>query len=104
MKRTLILASAVLLLGCAGQPEWSRQGVSAHQTAAEIADCQSQARQATQRDTNIMSDIMATRGTDWQQSGTMGTHMDLFSAENQKRTSGIVDQCMIGKGFVPGGD
>ena len=76
--------------------------MSSQQTAAELSDCQSQARDATQRDTNIMNDILATRGNDWNNSGVLSTQMSEFSAENHNRTGDIVDQCMIGKGFVPG--
>lgn len=103
MKRVICLAAAVVVFGCSNTPEWSRQGESSQQTAAELADCQSQARDATQRDTNIMNDIMATRGNDWRQTGVMSTQMSLFSAENQHRTGDVVNRCMISKGFVPGG-
>jgi hypothetical protein len=96
------LVLAVLLVGCAGPGDWKRQGSTSQQTAAELADCQSQAREATERDTNIMSDIMATRGTDWRQTGVMSTQMSEFAAENHNRTSDIVNRCMIGKGFAPG--
>jgi hypothetical protein len=101
LKRVISLALAVFLAGCAGGPSWSRPGVSAQQTAAALSDCESQARDATQRDTNIMNDILATRGNDWNHSGVMSTQMSEFTAENQNRTDDIVHRCMIGKGFVP---
>jgi len=103
LKQLIIVALAVVLMGCAGDGDWTRPGTSSKQTAAEFSDCQSQARAATQRDTNIMSDIMATRGNDWRQTGVMGTQTSLFAAENHDRTSDIVHRCMLGKGFVPGG-
>lgn len=102
MKRIISLTLAVLLLGCADNPGWSRQGSTSQQTAEELADCQTQAREATTRDTDIMDDIMATRGNDWRQTGVMSTHVSEFAAENHDRTSDIVNRCMIGKGFVPG--
>ncbi len=102
MKRAASLALALFLIGCAGTGDWNRQGASSQQTAAAFADCQSQAREATQRDTNIMTDIIATRGHDWRETGVMSTQMSEFAAENHGRTSHIVDRCMIGKGFVPG--
>ena len=77
--------------------------MSQQQTAAALSDCQSQARDATQRDTNIMNDILATRGNDWNHSGVMSTQMSEFAAESRNRTGGIVHRCMISKGFVPGG-
>lgn len=102
MKRTISLALALFLCGCGGDASWSRPGVSSQQTAQELADCQSQARDATQRDTNIMNDILATRGNDWNNSGVLSTQMSEFSAENHNRTSDIVNRCMISKGFAPG--
>ena len=97
----MIVALAVVLTGCAGGGDWARSGTSSQQTAAELSDCQSEARVATKRDTNIMSDIMATRGNDWRQTGVMSTQMSEFAAENRNRTSDIIHRCMIGKGFVP---
>jgi hypothetical protein len=102
MKQIISLALAVLLLGCTDNHDWSRQGSSSQQTAAELADCESQARDATTRDTDIMDDIMATRGNDWRQTGVLSTQTSEFAAENQHRTGDIVNRCMIGKGFVPG--
>ena len=102
MKRVLILACAVVLVGCASGAEWSKEGVSQQETARAVADCQSLAREATQRDTNIMTDIMATRGNDWQRTGVLGTKEQVFGAEDRTRTDDIVTRCMISKGFAPG--
>jgi hypothetical protein len=102
LKRTVSLALAMFLLGCAGNSGWSRQGASSQQIAAALSDCQGEAREATRRDTNIMNDILATRGNDWNNTGVMSTQMSEFTAENQNRTGDIVSRCMIGKGFVPG--
>lgn len=102
MKKTASLAFlAVLLVGCASGAEWTKEGSSPQQTAAALADCQTQARNATKRDVNIMDDIMASRGHDWNQTGVMSTRLSEFTAENNNRTGDIVKNCMIGKGFVP---
>ncbi len=103
MKRILGLACVLALCGCASGADWSKEGVSQQQTAAELSDCENTAREATQRDTNIMTDILATRGGDWQRTGVMEPHVQVFSAENRGRTDDIVNRCMIGKGFVPHG-
>ncbi len=104
MKRRLILlASALVLSSCTGHPDWSKDGVAPEVAARELADCQSIAREATQRDTNIITDIMATRGHDWQNTGVMDTHVAAFQNEDSNRSGDIVNRCMIGKGFVPGG-
>lgn len=101
MKQSILVMLAVVVSGCAGGGDWIRSSTSPQQTAAELSDCQSQAREATQRDTNIMNDIMATRGNDWRRSDVMSTQTSLFAAENHDRTTDIVNRCMIGKGFAP---
>jgi hypothetical protein len=101
VKQSILVALAVVVTGCAGGGDWIRSGTSQQQTAAELSDCQSQARAATQRDTNIMNDIMATRGNDWRRSDVMSTQTSLFAAENHDRTSDIIQRCMISKGFAP---
>jgi len=103
MTRISTLLCVLVVLGCAGRPEWSKDGLSQQATARELADCQSIAREATQRDTNIITDIMATRSADWQRTGVMGTRVQAFSLEDSNRSGDIVNRCMIGKGFVPGG-
>jgi hypothetical protein len=104
MKRRLILLASVLALsGCSSHPDWSKDGVAPEAAAKELADCQSIARDATARDTNIITDILATRRNDWQRTGVMDTHVQAFQTEDRDRSGDIVNRCMIGKGFVPGG-
>lgn len=101
MKRSLALACVLGLLGCAGAPEWSKEGTSQQAAGQALDECKSIAREATQRDTNIMTDILATRGGDWQRTGVLSTKEQVFSAEDRGRSEDIVNRCMIGKGFIP---
>lgn len=101
MKRSLTLACTLALLACASQPEWTKQGTSSEVTARELSDCKSIAREATERDTNIMTDIMASRGNDWQRTGVMSAHVQNFTAGEAEHSDDIVKRCMIGKGFAP---
>lgn len=119
------MATAILLGGCSvfseftlhrpnynSQASWNKQGVSSQETAAALSACNGEARAATQRDANITSDIMATRSTNFTNTGPgpIGTQNQYFSGsqgqlfQNQERdvSASIVNQCMIGKGFVPG--
>jgi hypothetical protein len=118
------LASAILLGGCSvfsqftthqpnygNQASWSKQGVSSQETATALSACNGQARAATDRDTNITTDIMAARPNNWSNTaGPVGTQNQYVSAgrgqlfENQDRdlNASIVNQCMISKGFTPG--
>ena len=103
MIRFTSLAVALCLVGCAGEPQWSKDGVSPEAAARELADCRSAAQEATQRDTNIDTDILASRGLDWQRSGVLDLKVATYNAQNRDLSGDIVQQCMIGKGFAPGG-
>jgi hypothetical protein len=101
MKRSLTLASMLALLACASQPEWTKEGTSPQVVAQELSECKAMAREATERDANIMTDIMASRGTDWQRTGVMDAHRQNFTAGEGERSDDIIKRCMIGKGFAP---
>lgn len=118
------LSLAILLGGCSilsqfspqlpnypSPVDWSKKGVSPHETAAAQSDCLSQARAATERDTNITADIRATRPNDLsntpQPIGTQTQYFptaapgQMFDTEDRNLTNSIVKNCMTGKGFVP---
>lgn len=101
MKRSLMLACTLALAACASQPDWVKEGTSPQVTERELSECKSLAREATARDTNIMTDIMASRGNDWQRTGVMQAHEQNFAAGEVPRSDDIVKRCMIGKGFAP---
>lgn len=102
MKWIVGLALVCSLAACASSAEWAKDGVS-HETAAQdLADCRSDAQAATRRDTNIETDIMASRGRDWHDSGAFDTKQATFAAENQGTQKDVITRCMIGKGYAPG--
>lgn len=102
MRKSFALACALALMGCAsGGGNWSKEGASKEATAQAYTECQSIVREATRRDDNIMTDIMATRGNDWQRTGVLSTKEQMFSAEDHGRSDEILNRCMIGKGFLP---
>ena len=101
MRRKWTLACALALIGCSSGGNFSKEGASQDQTAQAYSECQSIVREATRRDDNIMTDIMATRGNDWQRTGVLSTKEQVFSAEDRGRSDEILNRCMIGKGFLP---
>jgi len=103
MKQFWIAVCALALAACDTGPEWTRDGATPQETQEALSECQSAARAATQRDTDIMTDIMASRGGDWQRTGVKDTHAQLFSVEDRDRSGDIVTRCMVGKGYAPGG-
>jgi len=102
MRVSWSLGVALCLAACASSPQWTKQGVSPQATASDYADCRSQAQEATRRDNNIDADILASRGRDWEQSGTLSTHEAIFANEDYRKSDDVVKACMIAKGYAPG--
>jgi len=102
MTRLLALAAVICLAGCAGEPQWTKQGVSPQRAASDYADCRGQAQEATRRDANIQADILASRGRDWSQTQTLGARQALSANEGKKQSDDLVKSCMIAKGYAPG--
>ena len=102
MKWTILAVLALCLAGCAGQASWVKDGVAPQTAAADLADCNGQARDSTQRDASIDADILASRRLDWQNAGTLSAHEDMFSARTSQQSNDVVKTCMIAKGYVPG--
>jgi hypothetical protein len=99
MSRGTATLLVLLLAACAG-PQWTKPGVSDATAAADYSDCRAEANQADTRDADIQSDIMASRGHDWAQSGTLGAHQSGFAAENQARSGDVMASCMRLKGYA----
>lgn len=102
MHRTAAIVLTLCLAACAAEPEWSRDGVSPAAAARDLAECRSLAQEAMRRDTDIDTDIMASRGGDWQRTGVLGAKRSSLAAYNQPQADDIVSRCMIGKGYAPG--
>ncbi len=96
------LVLALGIAGCATQSEWSKSGVSPQLAAQDLADCRGQAQEALRRDTDISTDILASRGADWQRNGFLSLQQSSFAAENHDQSQRLVMSCMIGKGYAPG--
>ncbi len=92
---------AFCLYGCGGN-SWVKDGVSPPLAAQELADCKSLAQTAHQRDADIDTDIMASRGRDWQQSGVIQAHRNTDETVAGDRDEDFVERCMVSKGFAPG--
>lgn len=95
-------AMVLLIAGCSGGSRgWTKPGISPDEAAAEYSDCESQARSATQRDAAIDADILASRGTDWQRTGTLGLKRDDMANSNRGQAQRIIGRCMAAKGYAP---
>jgi hypothetical protein len=102
MKCVRIAVMGLALAGCAnGGDRWAKPGVSPDTAETEFSDCESEARSATQRDAGIDADILASRGQDWQHSGTLAVKRDDMTDSNRTRTRQIIARCMTAKGYQP---
>jgi hypothetical protein len=94
--------SLLALAACAGgEARWTKSGTDANATYADYEECRSASRAATQRDAGIDADILATRGLDWQNTGTLNLHEDEMAWSTGKRAQHIIATCMTAKGYQP---
>lgn len=102
MRRIGGLALVLLAAACAGG-NWSKPGVSPERAAQDLSECRHSAELANRRDSDIDTDILASRGQDWQRSSLLSTKRDIYADSNRVRTGDMVDRCMLAKGYSLGG-
>ena len=93
-------ALALALTGCGSA--WNKAGVGREQAARDYSECNHMAEIANQRDSNIDTDILASRGQDWQRLGFLNAKRAGYADSNEARTGDIVDRCMLSKGYTQG--
>jgi hypothetical protein len=98
LPRPPFLVLALALAACAG-PRWSKPGIDADTARSDFADCRSMGSEATRRDADIDADILASRGQDWSNSGTLGVHQAVMAAGPADRSDAIIALCMSSKGY-----
>ncbi|HUK57704.1 MAG TPA: hypothetical protein VLV50_00630 [Stellaceae bacterium] len=94
-----VLAVSVLALSACAAPRWQKPGADANQVSADFSDCNSMAQAAVARDSNIDSDILASRGRDWQDHGTLDQHRTIIASETGERSDAVLNACMAEKGY-----
>jgi hypothetical protein len=100
MRWMLCLAVLLALAACGSQ--WNRTGTSPETAARDLSECRHAAQVANQRDTDIDTDILASRGQDWQRLETLRTRSSDYAESNRARAGDIVDDCMMAKGYSEG--
>ena len=95
-------ALALLLAGCAADATaWTKPGATEDAIAEALDECRGQSRAALQRDAGIDADIMATRSTDWQHTGTLGIKRDEMAEHQRGNAQALIARCMSAKGYKP---
>ncbi len=100
MMRAGFITAMLLLAGCESGVNWSKPGVSPDTAETDLSTCQRQARDATARDAAIDADILASRGQDWQRTGTLAMRRDDMADSNRGRARLIIARCMAAKGYT----
>jgi hypothetical protein len=90
---------ALALAACAGT-QWEKPGASAEERKAALADCQAQARVATDQESRINQDIASTFHQDWQRTGVLDTRRNLLRDRTRAMGEDIVARCMTAKGWL----
>ena len=101
MKLMTGLALLLMLSACNVTGQWSRDGTDPKAAADDLADCNSLAQSVVQRDTNIDTDIDASRGADWRSAQVVDIKRAAFQSKDETTEKDVIDRCMIGKGYAP---
>lgn len=96
------LAALLALAACGGAGSWNKPGVAPTKAAEDYSECRHTAELAERRDSNIDTDILASRGGDWQRLGVLQTKRNDYADANSARSGDIVQRCMIAKGYTTG--
>jgi hypothetical protein len=95
------LAVAASGIGCTPAIPWVRPGTDHDRAAADLAACQELTREETQRDYAIDTDIVASRGKDWSNSGVKQMQTQQVTADQADKSDRILSGCMSDKGYSP---
>jgi len=101
-RRIAFVSAACLALGACFQAtggEWFKQGVDSGVTTRELAQCQRDARLVGNEEAKIDQDIAASRGTDWQRTGSYNANTQQMAQSAAKRQAEMVGRCMRNKGY-----
>jgi len=88
-------------LAACGTTHWGKAGANKDAITADLADCRARVEALVERDANIDTDILATRGRDWALSGALGVKQSSTAAADRGRAEHYVDDCMRAKGYAP---
>jgi hypothetical protein len=92
----------LLLSACSAAGGWAKAGVAPSIAARDYAECRHSAELAFRRDRDIDTDIIASRGQDWQRIGVLQNKTEAYADSNEARESDVVSRCMIDKGYSGG--
>ena len=94
----LLFALSACFQGTGG--EWFKPGTESGATTRELAACQRDARYIGNEEAKIDQDIAASRGTDWQRTGSYSSNTQQMAQSAAKRQAEMVGRCMRNKGFT----
>lgn len=105
--RTTAWAAACLALaGCfwsaPSSGEWFKQGADGGATARDLSYCQREARLVTREESKIDQDIIASRGSDWQTTGSYSSNVAQMRDKSAAREREMAARCMRNRGYSQG--
>jgi hypothetical protein len=102
MRHVLMGVLIVCLASCAtGFTRWTKPGASAEVTERALGQCENAALATMRTERNVDADILASRGDDWQRSGTLITERTMMRTQDRAMASKLVEDCLADKGYLP---
>lgn len=100
------VATGLVLSGCfqsgPSSGEWVKPGVDGSMTARDLSYCQREARLVTREESKIDQDIIASRGSDWQTTGSYSSNVAQMRDRSAVREREMVGRCMRNRGYSQG--
>jgi alkylhydroperoxidase family enzyme len=94
-----VLLAALALAGCGTSAAWVKMGADDAAVSRDTRDCRAQAEIALSTDRSVDQDILASRGRNWQQAGTLEPRQQQMREQAGGHAEAVFDGCMQAKGY-----
>lgn len=94
------IVALILLAACGTLGNWQKPGADAEAAARDRRECRAQADQVLARARAINEDIAATRGPDWERTGTVELQHQQMEAHAGAAAAQVFAACMQAKGYT----
>ena len=97
--RCAALLAAVALAACGTPGPWVKPGADEAAVTRDTRECRAQAEIARSTDRSVDQDILASRGRDWQQAGTLEPQKQQMREQAGGHAEAVFDGCMKARGY-----
>ena len=97
--RFAVLLALLALAGCGTPGAWVKAGADEAAVSRDTRECRAAAKVALSTDRSVDQDILASRGRDWQQAGTLEPQRQQMREQAGGHAEAVFDGCMQARGY-----